>query len=89
MNEIREQLRQLDKEELIDLILQLREEMAQMARRLQALEDQLAKNSHNSSKPPSSDGLKKKPRSLRERGQRQRGGQTGHDGHTLAMVSDP
>jgi transposase len=33
--------------------------------------------------------LKKKPKSLRERGKRQRGGQKGHDGHTLAMVSEP
>lgn len=91
MNEIREQLRQLDKESLIDIILELREQMAQMSVRIQSLEDQLAQNSQNSSKPPSSDGLKKKPvpQSLREKGKRKTGGQKGHKGNTLKMVSDP
>jgi transposase len=51
----------------------------------------LAKNSQTSSKPPSSDGLQKKPapKSLRETGKRQSGGQKGHKGETLEMVSDP
>lgn len=91
MRKIREQLRQLDKENLIDIIVESREQMAQMAVRIQTLEDQLAKNSHNSSKPPSSDGLKKKPapKSLREKGKRKTGGQKGHKGETLEMVSEP
>ena len=90
MKEMREQLRQLDKEQLIDIILELREQMMQMAERIQSLEDQLAKNSQNSSKPPSSDGLKKpSPKSLREKGKRKTGGQKGHKGKTLKMVSEP
>ena len=88
MSEISEQLRQLDKEQLIDMIVELGEQLVQMAGRVQALEDQLARNSGNSSKPPSSDGWKK-PKSLREKGRRKSGGQTGHQGTTLERVCDP
>jgi len=54
------------------------------------LQDQLAKDSHNSGKPPSSDGLKKgRRKSLRRAGQRPRGGQRGHKGRTLMQVAEP
>jgi transposase len=89
MDDIRAELRQLNKEQLIDIILELREMIVQQNARIQVLEDQIAKNSGNSSKPPSSDGLGKRRQSLRVKGQRKPGGQKGHPGTTLVQVSEP
>jgi len=60
--------------------------IAQLEARIAELERQLGLNSGNSGKPPSSDGLKKKPvrvSSLRERSGKKPGGQKGHPGETL------
>ena len=56
--------------------------------RIEELERRLAKDSHNSSKPPSSDGFKRKGKK-RETGSKPKGGQAGHPGHTLELVRTP
>lgn len=72
---------------LVDHLVAL---VTQLEACIQSLEDQLSKNSRNSSKPPSSDGLAKpRPRSLREAPVKATGGQPGHPGHTLKAVERP
>jgi transposase len=86
----REQLAELDKNTLIEIILLLQDKLDELNQRVEKLEGQVSKQSRNSSKPPSSDGLAKpKTRSLRRAEGRQVGGQPGHTGHTLAMVDNP
>ena len=58
--------------------------------RIQALEERLDKDSHNSSKPPSSDGLKKPVKSRKRQSSGKKvGGQAGHVGIRLEPVEKP
>ncbi len=57
--------------------------------RIKTLERQQAKDSHNSSLPPSSDRFVRPPKSLRKKSGKSPGGQKGHRGHHLRQVETP
>lgn len=64
--------------------------IAELNQTIQELKGQLNKNSKNSSKPPSSDGYKKPaPKSLRKPSGKKVGGQDGHQGIHLAVITAP
>jgi transposase len=88
--EIRAIVRQ-GEDEVVALVSELVQAIAILAKRVQELEDKQAKDSHNSSKPPSSDGMKKakRTRSLRKPSGRKSGAQEGHPGYRLEMVEKP
>jgi transposase len=75
------------KDELIRLLWSM---LQGQGKQVAELQSRLDKNSRNSSKPPSSDGLNKpKPKSLRVAGQNPSGGQKGHPGSTLCQAAQP
>lgn len=82
---------QQGEEAVLALVNGLKAVIRSLEARVQALEDQTAKNSSNSSKPPSSDGLSKprRTRSLRSSSGKKRGAQPGHQGQTLLAVEKP
>lgn len=77
--------------QLTDQVQQLTAQAQQLTARVHELEGQLAKNSSNSGKPPSSDGLAKPKRtaSLRGKSGKRPGGQLGRKGVNLQPVQDP
>lgn len=85
--------------QIIRQTAQIAQQLTQIASKdgqVQALADELAslkarltKDSHNSSKPPSTDGLQKKTKSLRKPSGKRPGGQKGHKGSTLSWAQNP
>jgi transposase len=70
------------------LVRQLLEENAALQAELAELKARLSSDSQTSHKPPSSDGYRKRPALPKPPG-RKKGGQPGHHGNTLTMVSHP
>jgi transposase len=86
-----ERIAQLEQEnaELRAQLAEAYQQISQLGERLQRVEGQLAKDSHTSLKPPSSDGPGRRPRSQRQRSEKPTGGQPGHMGGTLMQVASP
>lgn len=73
---------------VIALVEGLLERIAVLEERVEALENQISKNSRNSSKAPSSDGFKPRTKSQRRKSERSSGGQPGHPGATLEWAEE-
>src|SRR5881275_2840538 len=71
------------------LIEQLQAQIASLTQHVKDLQDRLAKDSHNSSLPPSSDRFVRQPKSLRKKSEKPSGGQKGHPGTTLQFSQAP
>jgi transposase len=67
----------------------LRAQVAWLSERVSVLEAKLAKDSHNSHLPPSSDRFVRQPKSLRKKSGKKPGGQAGHTGNTLKLSETP
>jgi len=76
--------------ELSKQVIVHQSQIGQLQEEVRRLKEQIAKDSHNSSKPPSSDEFQKPSvHSLRPPSERKTGGQEGHQGNTLKMVDKP
>ena len=87
------QLENLSEAQKDRLIKELLERIGILEARIKELESRQKKDSSTRSKPPSSDGLGKKPSanrsSLRGKSQKKQGGQAGHKGYTLQQSDTP
>jgi len=73
---------------LSNRLAQVEKENADLKEENAELKARLNSNSRNSSRPPSSDGYKKKP-ALPKKAKGKQGGQKGHKGRTLRQVEHP
>jgi transposase len=71
------------------VIQQHGEQMSRLSEQLKAVQNRLAKDSHNSHLPPSSDRFGRKAKSLRSKSEKPSGGQPGHPGSSLSFSATP
>src|ERR1700730_11881524 len=71
------------------LMQQMQAQIAGLTQHVKDLQARLAKDSHNSSLPPSSDRFVRQPKSLRTKSEKKSGGQEGHPGTTLRFSDTP
>ncbi len=76
------------KEAMVALILGLAEQVVALQEENAALKARLGKDSSNSHRPPSSDGMRRRTVSNREASGRTKGGQVGHKGSTLMQTAE-
>jgi transposase len=72
-----------------ETITTLSAQVTALSERVKELEGQQATDSHNNSKPPSSDGPRRVPRSLRGTSGKKPGGQPEYPGTSLRLVDTP
>jgi cell division protein FtsB len=88
---VNERNAELEKEnkELKDKIIKLEEDLEKANKTISSLKARIKKDSSNSSKPPSTDGFKKKIHNFREKTDKKVGGQPGHKGSRLELFPIP
>src|SRR3990172_4148908 len=82
-------LSKASREELLAIIAQQAQLIIELQARVKSLEAQLAKDSHNSHRPPSTDYPRHRTKSLRRPSGKKPGGQPGHPGQTLRLADQP
>jgi transposase len=75
------------REAVVEVLLAMDRRIRQLEARMEKLERELARSSHNSSLPPSSDPPgKRRPARGRDRSGRSQGAQSGHEGHGRELL---
>jgi transposase len=74
------------REAVVEVLLAMDRRIQQLEARVEKLERQLASNSRNSSRPPSSDPALRPPKRGKDPSGRKPGGQPGHEGHGRELL---
>jgi transposase len=74
------------REAVVEVLLAMDRRIQQLEARVEKLERQLARNSGNSSSPPSADPPRGAPKRGKDPSGRKRGGQPGHEGHGRPLL---